>query len=395
MFFVTYVLFETPWAMSVKRFGLNKVLAVAFLSWGAITIGTGFIQNYAQGMACRLLLGAAEAGVAPCISFFISTVYSREKQGKRMAIIYLSAAISGSLGGLIAYGIQTMGYRHGLEAWRWLFIIEGIVTLVVCGICWFSLPKSAEEAWFLNAEEKYLMQLRKRRDAAYKGQDKFEWRYFRMAATDPAVWIASMALFGAGVCLFGFATFLPTILRGMGYTSLEANYLSIPVYAWACICVVFFTWLSDKLVKRAMVMAMVPLPVICGYAIAIGTPSHGAGYFAMFLCAVLYSYNTLLVTWIANNIKPDHKRSVGLALLFSFANISGAVAGQIYPPRTSPRYIMGNAISLGMEFMALSGVGVLYLLFRQRDAQKQKLLTSGQEENGKEGDRAMDFRYIL
>lgn len=57
------------------------------------------------------------------------------------------------------------------------------------------------------------------------------------------------------------------------------------------------------------------------------------------LLITVYSYNTLMATWVANNLKPDYKRSVGLALYFSFANISGAVAGQIYPATDSPRYV--------------------------------------------------------
>lgn len=222
LFYVTYVLFEVPWAIGVKRFGLNKIVAISFVSFGLITLGHGFAHNYGQAMACRLLLGLFEAGAAPAISFFISTVYPREHQSKRMAIIYISSALSGAFGGLIAYGIQQMGERRGLEAWRWLFIIEGVFTIVVFAMCWFSLPRTAEDAWFLSSAERELMMLRKKRDIAYKGgDDKFQWRYLLLVAKDPMVWIAAVSLFGAGVCLFGFATFLPVILTGQGYCYLS------------------------------------------------------------------------------------------------------------------------------------------------------------------------------
>ncbi|EXJ91638.1 hypothetical protein A1O3_00188 [Capronia epimyces CBS 606.96] len=395
LFYVTYVVFETPWAACVKRFGVNKVLAVAFVCWGIVTLGNGFVQNYSQAMACRLLLGAFEAGISPSIAFFISTVYPRKEQAKRMAMIYISAALSGAFGGLIAYGIQKMGEQRGLAAWRWLFIIEGVVTIVVCGCCWFSLPTTAEDAWFLTEEEKSMMQLRKKLEHVYKGDDKFEWRYVRMATVDPMVWLAAVSLFGAGVCLFGFGTFLPSILKGQGYTSLQANYLSIPVYIWATIATTFATWLSDRLGMRAIVAFFVPLPVICGYAIAIGTTNHGAGYFAMYLVGTLYAYNTLLMSWLSNNLKPDYKRAVGLAFYLSFGNISGAIAGQIYVADTAPRYVLGNAVSLGMEAMAMAGIVALYVLWRSRDMKKQQLLDEGVTDNGKEGDRALDFKYIL
>lgn len=286
--------------MAVKRFGANKTLAVAMTSWSVVTLGTGFIHNYGQALAVRLLLGACEAGLFPCLTFFISTVYSRESQAKRVASLYGASALSGAFGGMIAYGIQKMGARHGLEAWRWLFIIEGIISFVLGGICWLTLPSTAEEAWFLTEEEKELMVARKRRDAIYKGENQFSWSYVKMALTDPFVYMAAACLFCSSVPLFGFGTFLPTIISGLGfvsrhcqssklmgpsYTSLQANYLTIPIYILACCTLLLASWLSDKINQRAIVAVVATWSVLIGYIIVIATSSIGAGYFAMFLCA--------------------------------------------------------------------------------------------------------------
>ncbi|KAL6251349.1 hypothetical protein RBB50_001557 [Rhinocladiella similis] len=396
LFYVTYVLFEIPWVMSVKRFGANKTLAVAMVSWSVVTLGTGFIKNYAQALVMRLLLGACEAGLFPCLTFFISTVYTRGSQAKRVASLYGASALSGAFGGLIAYGIQTMGERNGLEAWRWLFIIEGIISFVLGGLCWLTLPSTAEKAWFLNAEEKELMLARKQRDAIYKGEDKFSWSYVKMALTDPFIYIAAASLFCSSVPLFGFGTFLPTIIKGLGYTSLQANYLTIPVYILACISLMFASWISDKVNRRAVVAIVATWSVLIGYIIVIASTSIGAGYFAMFLCAAgIYPYNTMLLTWVSNNLKPDYKRSVGIPLFASLANISGLISSQIYPSSDGPRYVMGNAVSLGMEAAAMFGIVVIYLLLRYRNNQKEKLIAQGATENGKQGDRALDFKYIL
>lgn len=216
LFFVTYVVFEIPWVMAIKRFGANRVLAVAMVSWSLVTLGTGFINSYAQGIAMRLLLGVFEAGLFPCLTFLISMIYTREQQGKRICALYTGSAISGAFGGIIAYGIQMMGDRHGLSAWRWLFIVEGIISLVLGCVSWLTMPKDAENAWFLTEEEKALMCARKERDAIYKGDDDFSWRFVKMAFTDPFVYLAAVGLFCASVPLFGFTTFLPTIIKGLG-----------------------------------------------------------------------------------------------------------------------------------------------------------------------------------
>lgn len=216
LFFVTYVIFEIPWVLASKRLGANFVVGTAVVIWSAVVLGTGFCHNYGQVVALRLVLGFAEAGIFPALGFLISTIYPRESQGKRVAVLYGSTAMAGAFGGLVAYGIQMMGNRLGIAAWRWLFIIEGAISIVIGMLCWASLPRSSDEAWFLTKEERQLMKDRRVRDVAYTGEDAFSWSYIWMAFTDPLVWVAGVSLFCAGIPLFGFGTFLPTIIKGLG-----------------------------------------------------------------------------------------------------------------------------------------------------------------------------------
>lgn len=122
VFYATYVLFEIPWVMAVKKFGARTVLAIAMIAWSIVTLCTGFVQNYTQCIVMRLLLGAAEAGLFPALTFLISTIWDRKNQAKRVSLLYMSSALSGAFGGLLAYAIQSMGRQRGLDAWRWLFV---------------------------------------------------------------------------------------------------------------------------------------------------------------------------------------------------------------------------------------------------------------------------------
>lgn len=202
--------------MAVKRYGAKHILGIAMIAWSVVTFCTGFIQNYSQAIVVRVLLGTFEAGLVPCIVFIISTIWSREDQAKRNAIIYGCNCLSGAFGGLIAYGIESMGTRRGLEPWRWLFIVEGAASIVLCGICWFLLPNTAEDAWFLTSEEKELMRARKHRDIANRGNEESPMKYARMALTDICVYLAAVCLFCCSIAIFGFGTFLPTIIQGLG-----------------------------------------------------------------------------------------------------------------------------------------------------------------------------------
>jgi hypothetical protein len=130
-----------------------------------------------------------------------------------------------------------------------------------------------------------------------------------------------------------------------------------------------------------------------GYAICLGTSNIGAGYFAMFLCGMgIYPYNCVMLAWFSTSMSPDHKRSVGIATAASIANLSGILSGQIYPTKDAPRYIMGNAISLGHEFVAFLCVGAIYCLLKWRMARNKKALDNG-EVSHKEGDESLEFQF--
>ncbi|RDW60097.1 high-affinity nicotinic acid transporter-2 [Coleophoma crateriformis] len=396
LFYVPYILLETPWVMAVKYYGPNKVLAVALICWSIVTISTGFIHTYGQAVAVRMLLGVCEAGVAPGFAFIFSTIWDRKDTAKRVALIYFANVMSGAFGGLFAYGIQSMGSRRGIAAWRWLFIIEGAVSLFVCGGCWFSFPNSPENAWFLNAREKEIMALRKQRDVAYKGDDEFSWKWAKLACTDPFIYAASLSFFCSSVAIFGFGTFLPTIIKGLGFNDLQANYLTIPVYMLGglnlCVCAYF----SDKTQNRGIFLFTLPIPVIVGYIIAAACSVPGVGYFAMFVCCCgIYTFNALILTWVTINLQPDYKRSVGVPFFVSLGNLSGLVASQLYPSSQSPRYVMGNAVSAGMETLALLIVVGAWWILRRRNQLKDKLIAEGVTDNGLEGDMALDFKYAI
>lgn len=216
LFFVSYCIVEIPWALAVKNFGANRTLAIATISWSAITIGTGFCQNYHQIVACRLILGFFEACLAASYPIIIGNIYPRKMQSKRLACVFYGICVSGAFGGLIAYAIQVMGDRLGLAAWRWLFVIEGAVGVGFGLFCWVSLPSKPHTAWFLTSEEKATMVAIRARDVAYWGNEKFEWRYLRLALLDPMVWYTAFIGFFTAFPVLGFSLFAPTLILSMG-----------------------------------------------------------------------------------------------------------------------------------------------------------------------------------
>jgi hypothetical protein len=109
----------------------------------------------------------------------------------------------------------------------------------------------------------------------------------------------------------------------------------------------------------------------------------------------VYTFSALCVTWVATNLIPDHKRSVGLPFFYSIGNLSGLISSQLYPAKDSPRFKKGNAISAGLEVIALFFVFGGWFVLRRRSAKKAKLIAEGATTNGKEGDEGLDFKYTI
>jgi len=118
IFYVTYVLLESVWAVLMKRLTPRNILTGLCIVWSICTIFTGFIQNVASLYAMRLILGACEAGLFPCLNLYLTMVYRREEQAKRVSYLMSCAAISGAVGGLLAYGLLQMDGIGGKAGWR-------------------------------------------------------------------------------------------------------------------------------------------------------------------------------------------------------------------------------------------------------------------------------------
>ena len=109
----------------------------------------------------------------------------------------------------------------------------------------------------------------------------------------------------------------------------------------------------------------------------------------------LLSFSSVFFTWVVINVSPEYKRSVALALVTTMVNCSGVVGPQVYLPRDTPRYVMGNAVSMSCEVVASLGVVTMYFMLKRRNSKKAKLLAEGATDNGKEGDKALNFTFLL
>lgn len=189
IFYATYVSFEMPWAILLKKLTPRYLITALCVVWSLTTIFSGFITNVGGLYATRLILGACEGGLFPGLNLYLTMVYKREEQARRVSYLFVCTALSGAFGGLLAYAILQMDGVAGYAGWKWVYIIEGVFSILVAVVVWFGLPNDPSNAYFLNAEEKKLMKVRAAQRAAYMGSDEFDWNEVRIALKDPKLYL--------------------------------------------------------------------------------------------------------------------------------------------------------------------------------------------------------------
>ncbi|KAK4994195.1 hypothetical protein LTR66_005731, partial [Elasticomyces elasticus] len=134
VFFITYVLFQPPSTVLCRKIGPRVYLSVITLLWGSIMIAMGFSKNWTTLVGLRVILGVLEAGFFPGCVYLLSTWYVRYDMGKRYSVFYLLGSLASACAGILAFGLMQMNGLQRLTGWRWIFIMEGVLTCIVAGL---------------------------------------------------------------------------------------------------------------------------------------------------------------------------------------------------------------------------------------------------------------------
>jgi MFS family permease len=216
-----------PSNLVLKLFTPRRWIAFIVTAWGIIATLTGLVESYGALIACRLLLGIVEAGLFPGLSVYLTFFYTKHELALRIGYLFVSAAIAGALGGLLAYGIGHMDGVCGMKGWRWILIIEGMPSVLLGVVTLFALPNDGSSAYFLTEEEKLLMEERHKRDYGNTASSREFSRHDMMRAfADWKVWAFSIAQFGVDTMLYGRCLCLGNYDRGVQETNLLCAFLS-------------------------------------------------------------------------------------------------------------------------------------------------------------------------
>jgi|TARA_R110002003_G_scaffold144_5_gene13357 MFS family permease len=198
VFFFTYAAFEVPSNLLLKKLRPSVWLPTIMVAWGVVMTLMGIVQSYEGLLIARIFLGVTEAGLFPGVAYYITMWYARHEAQFRQALFFSAASVAGAFSGLLAFGIAHMDGVGNLAGWRWIFILEGILTVVVAIVAYFTLFDFPETASFLTEEERafvvYRLKYQDFKDEAEAGavrvaqDDTFQWKFVKSAFLDWQIW---------------------------------------------------------------------------------------------------------------------------------------------------------------------------------------------------------------
>jgi MFS family permease len=146
IFFVPYILCEIPSNILIKYLSPRVWLSICCIGFGAVTVFQGLVQNYGGLLTTRFFLGLFECVMFPACFYLLGSWYRRAEAQKRFSLFFSSTSLAGAFGGLLASGIGKMDYVRGYRGWRWIFILEGIFTVLLGIFFLFTFPSFPEQA---------------------------------------------------------------------------------------------------------------------------------------------------------------------------------------------------------------------------------------------------------
>ncbi|KAM0689481.1 hypothetical protein Q7P36_010352 [Cladosporium allicinum] len=359
LLFVTYIASELPRVQGTggvpDYFGR---VGGGVVSWVGYVALMGWVRFFP--FSNRELFLSPE--LSPFVAIYLTLFYTKREYALRIGYLFVSAAIAGSLGGIFAYGIGHMDGIAGLRGWRWIMIIEGIPTVILGVSIWWWFADSVETAHYLTPREKELISLRRRLQIGHtKSSDQMHKADVYEGFRDWKIWLFCVGQFGGDMILYGFSTFLPTIIKTLGDWSVaEVQALTIPCYGLGAISYLVVAYFSDRTQKRAIFTVVFAVICAAGYAILVSPAPGGVRYFGCFLVATgLYVIVGLPLAWLPSNNPRYGKRTTATGLQLTIGNSAGIAAPFIYPTEDGPRYVTGHAVSMAMAAMS----AVVYLLF--------------------------------
>jgi D-galactonate transporter len=321
IFFIGYFFFEVPSNLILHRVGARIWIARIMITWGIISALTMFVTTPTMFYVMRFLLGLAEAGFFPGIILYLTYWYPANRRGRMTTWFMTAIALSGVIGGPISgYILKTFNGMNGWHGWQWLFLLEGLPSIVVGVIVLVTLDDRISNAKWLTDEEKQLLERNIKAEEAEKEDPPLG-----TVLTSPRVLLMSLIYFSFVMGLYGVSFWLPTIIKATGVTDAFAiGLLSAIPFAAAVIAMLLIARSADRKRERRWHVALPAAAGAIGLVLSVAWAHNTLLAMVALTVATAGIITTLPLFWsLPTSFLAGAGAAAGIAMVNSIGNLAG------------------------------------------------------------------------
>ncbi|CDO93559.1 unnamed protein product [Kluyveromyces dobzhanskii CBS 2104] len=415
---ICFLAAELPSQLVSKKIGADVWIPLQIVIFSIVSACQSAVTTKAGFFACRALLGAFQGGFICDVCLWMSYFFTSKELPFRLSLFYIANPMTAVWSSLLSFGllkIKTGGLMN--QSWRWMFLIEGLLTGIIGVMSFFKMPPSAaqtkswyrKKGWFRDTEEKIVVN-RVLRDDPTKGdmnnrQPVGPKELFK-ALFDYDLLPIYVIRFLGDIGTAPASTYLTLTLRKLGFSIHKTNALSIPYNVITVITMLTTGWLTERINQRALVLLTIPFWMLAGLfplRYWAGSQVDVWGTFALLTVLLGHSpFWPITISWCSANSNSVRTRAVSAAVVNIFSQAAGITAANIYRDDDKPLYHKGNSALIGVAFGTIGAClfAKFYYVFRNKKRAKVWDAMSTEEreryitETKDEGNKRLEFRFV-
>lgn len=375
-----YMVGTIPGNWLIQRVPVAKFTGCTLLMWSVLLVAHIGARSYSDMMALRFLLGIMEATISPSNMMMCAMFYNKQEQPFRMCTFLSMNGIATMVGALLSYGLGHCT-NSSLAPWKLIFLVIGLINFAWALAFLYLAPDSPTNARFLSHEEKLKVINRVSKNQMGIKDTKFKFSQALESQKDLNCWILALIGLGCGVINGGTSNFISSLIKGFGFSGLNATVLQLPTGAIEFVCVFTAGMLAITTKKniRTILLFVLCIPTLAGL-IGIHVIPLEHKWALVGCCWLLYIIGgPVIMCWILINVTVAGSSKVSTVKIFWFlCYTAGNICGsKIMYPNEAPKYISGmkGLISsyAGIMFLSILYYVMMYYRNRTRDGKYGKL----------------------
>ncbi|KAI1184765.1 MFS general substrate transporter [Nemania serpens] len=406
-----------PVQLISKRVGPDRVIPIQLMLWGLVTASQFVLSGKSSFLATRFLLGMLQGGFVPNIILYLSYFYKHNETTVRLGIFWSAGAVGQIVANLVGVGLLELRGHLGYAGWQWLFLVEGLFTLLIGLFSFIFVPGGpcqtaswlrGKAGWFNEREETIIVNRIIRDDPSKSDMHNREpitlgllWK----CLTDFDLWPIYIIGLLHQVPVLPPGNYFTLVLRSLNFTTLQTNLMAIPAIALRILNLLGLTFLSEHLVEISLVAILGQIWMLPFFIwLAVTDLEHANRWLQWALTSLLLGFplaQAVQVSWASRNSNSVRLRAVSAALYDMFVQASAIIGSHIYREDDAPYYHRGNK-----QLLAILGANIaihmltkVYYLYRNRQRDRQWGAMSAEEQleylstTTDEGNKRLDFRF--